>query len=129
MPKTCSIALWVAVSLIWLCGCHGVKPGVLTVRGGESVVYRCENGDRIVARYYTLSDGSLRFVRVVMPDGDEYTLPQAVSASGSRYTDDRALTWWIKGDSARAEMRSQNGEWATAYDNCRVVTDSEQSPE
>jgi len=41
-----------------------------------------------VARYGYLSDGSLQFVKVLMPNGKEYTLPSLVSASGARFTDE-----------------------------------------
>ena len=47
-----------------------------------------------MARYGSLADGSLHFVKVEMPDGCVRTLPQAMSASGARYTDDRDLVWW-----------------------------------
>ena len=102
-------------------GCARVNPGALSVRGGEPVTYRCENGDRIVARYYSLSDGSLDFVKLLMPDGRKYTLPNVVSGSGARFTDDRELVWWIKGDSAFVETRDQNGEWRITIPNCRVI--------
>ena len=122
MPNRILIMLCVVVTLSCVTGCLNVKQEALTVRGREPVVYQCENGDRIVARYFSLSDGSLQFVKVLLPDGEEYTLPQALSASGARYTDDRILTWWIKGDSARVEMRDQNGEWQTKHKNCQVVS-------
>lgn len=102
-------------------GCAGVKHGELTVRGGEPVTYLCENGERIVARYYSLSDGSLGFVKLLMPDGRKYTLPNVVSGSGARFTDDRELVWWIKGDTAFVETRDRNGEWQITIRNCRVI--------
>jgi membrane-bound inhibitor of C-type lysozyme len=101
-------------------GCTGGKQDTLTVRGGEQVTYQCENGIRIVARYYTLSDSSLNFVKLQMPDGKEYTLPNAVSASGARYTDERELVWWTKGDSAFVQTRGENGEWQVRYGNCGI---------
>lgn len=93
----------------------------LTVSGGEPVTYVCANGDRLVARYYSLSDESLRFVKILFPDGREYTLPQVISGSGARYTDDGELLWWIKGDEARAEIRDENGEWKELCGECRVL--------
>jgi membrane-bound inhibitor of C-type lysozyme len=102
-------------------GCALSRHGMLSVRGGEPVVYQCEDGKQLIARYYTLSDRSLGFVKLVMPDGREFTLPNVVSASGARYTDDRELVWWIKGDSAFAETRDQNGEWQPLYKDCRVI--------
>ena len=93
----------------------------LTVTGGEPVIYACANGDRLVARYFSLSDDSLRFVKILFPDGREYTLPQVISGSGARYTDDGELLWWIKGDEARAEVRDENGEWKELCGECRVL--------
>jgi membrane-bound inhibitor of C-type lysozyme len=113
------------VALVSVTGCHSRSQEALTVDGGEPVVYECENGDRITARYYSLSDGSLNFVKVLLPDSQEFTLPQVLSASGARYTDERMLTWWIKGDSARVEMRDQNGEWQAEYQSCQVFRGTE----
>jgi len=93
----------------------------LTVTGGEPVIYACANGDRLVARYYSLSDDSLRFVKILFPDGREYTLPQVISGSGARYTDDGELLWWIKGDEAKAEIRDENGEWKDLCGECRAL--------
>ena len=91
----------------------------LSVVGGEPMIYLCDNGDRIVARYYTLSDESLRFVKLLFPDGTEYTLPQVLSGSGARYTDDIELLWWVKGDDAYVEKRDEAGEWKPLYTECR----------
>jgi len=92
----------------------------LSVVGGEPVVYDCDNGDEVVARYYMISDESLRFVKLLFPDGTEYTLPQVLSASGARYTDDIELLWWIKGDDAYVEKRDETGEWRPLYSECRA---------
>jgi len=92
----------------------------LSVIGGEPLVYECDNGDEVVARYYMLSDESLRFVKLLFPDGTEYTLPQVLSASGARYTDDIELLWWIKGDDAYVEKRDETGEWRPLYSECRA---------
>jgi membrane-bound inhibitor of C-type lysozyme len=91
----------------------------LTVVGGEVFTYRCDDG-KIIARYYRLSDGSLPFVRLLFPDGREYTLPQILSASGARYTDEAELVWWIKGEEAFVEVRDDDGQWVTLYESCRL---------
>ncbi|HOI73472.1 MAG TPA: MliC family protein [Syntrophales bacterium] len=119
-----------ALALVLVCGnaLAGPGPGRLTVSGGMAVRYACENGDRVLATYYQLSDGSLSFVKVRMPDGKVYTLPQALSASGSRYTDDRELVWWTKGDLAFAEVRDDNGEWTQKYRDCRVTSEGKGAP-
>ncbi len=116
------------LALVLVCGNALAGPGRLTVSEGKAVSYACENGDRVLATYHELSDGSLSFVKVRMPDGKVYTLPQALSASGARYTDDRELVWWIKGDSAFAEVRGDNGEWTQKYQECRVTNEGRRAP-
>jgi membrane-bound inhibitor of C-type lysozyme len=93
--------------------------GDLTVVGGEVFTYRCDDG-KIIARYYCLSDGSLPFVRLLFPDGREYTLPQILSASGARFTFEADLTWWVKGEEATVEVRDDDGQWVTLYESCRL---------
>lgn len=112
----CSVAV-----LAFASGCTMVKVNHLTIRGGDPVAYQCANGERIVARYYSLSDKSLGFVKLCLADGTEYTLPQVVSGSGARYSDDRDMVWWTKGETAFAEMRDQDGQWRTVYDSCREI--------
>jgi len=121
--------IWPILSLavgLALLGCVAprtlIENSRLQVSGGDPVVYQCENGDRIVARYYSLSDESLRFVKVTMPGGKVHTLPRAVSASGARYTDDFKVVWWTKGDSALVQIRDQDGKWQTAYRNCKEIS-------
>ncbi len=128
-----SKGIWIvigALALVFVYGSAlaGPGPGRLTVSEGKAVRYACENGDRILATYYELSDGSLSFVKVRLPGGKVYTLPQALSASGARYTDDRELVWWTKGDSAFAEVRDDNGEWTPKYRDCRVTSEGKGAP-
>lgn len=117
MRKGIAIALF-AVVLAASAGAAGLETKSLTVRGGDPVAYQCSKQERIVARYFSLSDDSLSFVKVSMPDGREHTLPNALSASGARYTDDRTVVWWTKGNTAFAQERDQNGEWQTKYSDC-----------
>ena len=64
-------------------------------------------------------DESLNFVKLSLPDGKDYTLPQAVSASGARYTDDHEVVWWNKGKEGFVEMRDEAGEWQSRYNDCK----------
>jgi len=41
----------------------------------------------------------------------EYTLPQLVSASGARYSDEREVEFWIKGDEVTISRMNDDGEW------------------
>jgi membrane-bound inhibitor of C-type lysozyme len=50
-------------------------------------------------------------VKVALPDGAVLTLPNGVSASGARYTDEREYVWWEKGGTAVLEKRDESGEF------------------
>lgn len=80
-------------------GYAATKAAKLKVTGGQTVSYFCDNGKKLAARYYNLSDNSLSFVKLTL-NGKIYTLPQVVSASGVRYTDEHNVEWWSKGDNA-----------------------------
>ena len=93
----------------------------LTVDIGQPAYYESANGDRFVARYWSLSDGSLHFIKLKMPNGREYTLPQAVSGSGARYTDDREIVWWEHKGKVRVDVRAADGKWKTKYPDLKMV--------
>lgn len=119
MP-TKSNTLLCGLLILILTGCASRQiEQALTVKGGAIVDYLCDGGDTAQARYYTLSDDSLHFVKVFLQNNKQYTLPNVVSASGARYSDDRELTWWIKGDTALVEVRGRDGAWQTRYRACR----------
>jgi len=106
---------------VLLCGCTGERSTTaLSVCGGIPVMYKTDQGDHITARYFSLSDRSLEFVKLTLPGGREYTLPEVMSASGVRYTDERELVWWTKGNTAFTEIRDINGEWKKIYD-CKEI--------
>jgi membrane-bound inhibitor of C-type lysozyme len=115
------ILVGLAAVLLLAGGCAGPNAAELSVRGGAAVTYRCERGERVVVRYYALSDGSLHFVRLLLPGGREETLPQALSASGARYSSDGEWVWWIKGEAARLERRGPDGDWRIRFGECRAV--------
>ena len=121
LPWRKAIAMCCFAALGCMSGCANAKKATLTVGAGERVTYECEKEQRIVARYYSLSDGSLDFVKVTLPDGKERSLPQVISASGVRYSDDFDLVWWTKGDTAFAETRNEKGEWQITYWDCRAI--------
>lgn len=125
MRKDILRVLCSVIILVFAGGCTMVKVNHLTIRGGDPVTYQCANGERIVARYYALSDKSLGFVKLRLADGTEYTLPQVVSGSGVRYSDDRDMVWWTKGETAFAEMRDDNGEWRTVHESCAEMPEKQ----
>ena len=106
----------------WACAENPHKSETaLTVDIGPPVTYESANGDHFEARYGSLSDGSLPFVKLKMPDGQEYTLSQAVSGSGARYTDDREIVWWEHHGAVRVDIRDSEGKWKTKYSGLKEV--------
>lgn len=69
----------------------------------------------VQASHYNLSDGSMAFVKLDIPNMGSYTLPQVLSGDGTRYTVDMNIVWWEKGNTAIIQTRDDNGEWQTAY--------------
>lgn len=108
------------VALLMTCFC--VSKPELTVKLNPEVYYESEKEDRFAARYGGLSDGSLNFVKVTFPDGKVITLPQLVSASGVRYSDDREYTWWEHQGIVRVEKRGADGSWETKYPELKPVS-------
>lgn len=62
-------------------------------------VYESSEGKTIAAVFYSLTDNSLNFVKINY-NNKTYTLPQLVSASGSRYSDEFTMEFWTKGSTA-----------------------------
>jgi len=125
MLKRNLFILCVTIAITCISGCGNSNQSGLTVTGGDPVDYQCADGDRIVAKYYGLSDNSLNFVKVQLPDEEVYTLPQTISGSGARYTDEMEMIWWVKGDSVEVQMRDDNGDWQPVFENCGVISSSE----
>lgn len=110
------------LAALLLAGCAtNSRQAELTVQLGETIHYKSPNGDAFVAQYGSLSDDSLHFVKVEMPNGQKYTLPQVLSASGVRYSDDRELVWWSHQGTVRVEMRDADGNWETKHPELREV--------
>ena len=75
------------------------NPLTVSPVGNSPAKYHCNDGTKVIAHYYALSDKSLQFVKLNV-DKTEVTLPAVISGSGSRYSDGYKTEWWIKGNSA-----------------------------
>ena len=105
-----SVSLLLSVSLV-LVGCATKNDAALRIVLGEKYTYSCIDGTKIRAQFGGLSDDSLHFARISLPDGRKYTLPQLVSASGARYSDERELEFWIKGEAVTIRRMNEDGVW------------------
>lgn len=117
----CRLAVRVGVFL--LIGCSAAAwSGCMTARVQTiaRVVYGCSGGVEIKASYHRLSDGTLQWVKLTLPDGEERVLPRAVSASGDRYSEEFDLDWWARGNEAFARTRDAEGNWVRLYTDCFV---------
>jgi membrane-bound inhibitor of C-type lysozyme len=88
---------------------------LLTVLLERPIIYINDKGELFSATYGQLSDKSLNFVKVSLPDGRKLTLPQVISGSGARYTDDRTLVWWEHKGTVTIDIRDSEGKWETKY--------------
>ena len=114
--------LFISILAVFLCSCvANPHKTTLIVDIGSPVYYRSGKGEQFVAKYGSLSDGSLHFVKVKMPDGQEYTLPQVVSGSGARYTDEREIVWWTHQGTVRVDVRDVEGKWKTKYSDLKEI--------
>jgi membrane-bound inhibitor of C-type lysozyme len=111
MRRKVVIAIAVILLIIAFTGCSTIAKEKLTVELTQEVEYICSDESKIEARFYTLTDNSLNFVKVKMVDGKEYTLPQVIAASGARYSDEYSLQFWIKGNSMTLYKMNEEREW------------------
>ena len=104
-------SILVILCILAACGCTANQR--LGVNLDQPTYWRSPNGERFVARHGRLSDDSLSFVKVTMPDGRQLTLPRALAASGERYTDERVV-WWLHQGKVRVDVLRDDEEWEEA---------------
>jgi membrane-bound inhibitor of C-type lysozyme len=86
----------------------------------SSVVYVCADDKKLQASFYASEVTEENSVTISFDGKATTTLPQAVSASGARYTTaDESLVFWSKGDSA---LILREGTIDTQYRDCFVDT-------
>lgn len=71
----------------------------LKVNLNNEVQYKSEEGLVYDAKFYSLSDRSLYFVKLQVEGEEPLTLTRAISASGERYVDStQRIEFWTKSD-------------------------------
>lgn len=123
LNRASSLACICFMAMAFLAACSVFQAGP-AVKGGQPVCYQCQDDALIEVRYFSLDDNSLHFVKMTLPDGSTSTLPQVLSASGARYTDDGLIAWWAKGDGGFVEMRDENGLWQILHADCKSIASS-----
>lgn len=110
-PRSLSL-LWTVLVLTASASC-GLAGGEteLGIEFADPVSFEDQDRRDYVAQPGVLSDGSLRFMRVRLPDGTRLTLPGLVSASGVRYGDGGRFQWWEHQSEVMFEfLDSETGE-------------------
>ena len=111
MRNKVSIALGIIFLVIAFMGCTTKNKEKLYIELTQEVEYLCSDKSIVNARFYTLTDNSLGFVKVNMADVKEHTLPQVIAASGVRYSDEYSIQFWVKGNTMTLYMKREDGEW------------------
>lgn len=110
--KQCFAAMLLVLSSALL----SAKAHELTVTLSEPIIYSSQDNKTFTVRYGALSDNSLSFIKVTLPNGIEKTLPRAISASGVRYADERELEWWEhKGEVCVTKRDNTTQNWLKCY--------------
>lgn len=97
-----------------------IKNNELHITKGIIFSYQCERGVQVSTKYYSLSDDSLSFIKLTLPNEPEITLAQAISASGSRYSNE-SLEWYVKGNKGFVQVRNNKQKWVFMYKNCQII--------
>ena len=106
-------------------GAFGPDP---TLVKGKTIRYRCSRGETLQVQHYRLSDDTLSFVRLRLPDGQPLTLPRVASGSGARYSADQQHSWWSKGNGGFLQERDGQGHWRITLKDCEAQHGSRLHP-
>ena len=91
---------------------RSAKSENLAIKKISEAQYKSSDNKIVSADFYALSDDSLFFVKIVMPDKRELTLVRAVSASGVRYIDMIGTEFFVKQDTAIISKTDYGAETA-----------------
>jgi membrane-bound inhibitor of C-type lysozyme len=111
MKRKIVIAIAVVVLIMTFVGCSTNAKAKLSVELDQEVEYQCSDGSKVNARFYTLTDNSLSFVKIKITKEKEYTLPQVIAASGVRYSDEYSIQIWTKGNEMTLYKMNEDREW------------------
>ncbi|OJF75855.1 MAG: hypothetical protein BKP49_10375 [Treponema sp. CETP13] len=102
-------------------GCRSDKKDsaqlTVTISNYTSIMYRTENKENLIAKYYNSSDNTENYVVLILPNDEEITLTEVISASGARYSDGAKYEWWTKGPQGILKTTPKKGA-APIYLQC-----------
>jgi membrane-bound inhibitor of C-type lysozyme len=98
-----------ALAVLFAASCQAADPEPAGDTIGP-VAFRCDDGSAIVATFDNAPDPAT--VHVVRGD-EQFTLPQAISASGARYLGDD-IEFWNKGNDAAVDWQGTKFECSAA---------------
>ncbi len=119
--KNIILVAFLAITSLFFYGCNAVEKDSLYLVHNDTILYKCEDGSKITANYYSLSDDSYWFSEIILPDGKKHTLINVKAASGAKFMND-VIVWWTKGDKAFTEIRDHQGEWQIDL-RCKQISD------
>lgn len=90
----------------------------IVLQAKSAQTYMCQDGKTVMAQYFNSTENSISIVKLTLDSGTRF-LPAVVSGSGSRYTDERDIEWWIKGDEASLDY-DLNSDDKTRETTCEV---------
>ncbi|WGK70120.1 MliC family protein [Candidatus Haliotispira prima] len=87
----------------------------LTVIIRDPLIFYSQNDEKFVVTYGDLSDDSLSFLKIILPDGSEKTLIRVVSGSGERFSE-RDFEWWEhQGTVCLSKRDDETREWIKCH--------------
>lgn len=116
MPPPSLAAAAIAVALLASAPAHAELDG-LRFEPPRTVQYRCDDGQRITARYYNSPDNQIAILRL---DGKRLLFVNVLSASGARYAHGHRV-WWTKGAEARLTDLTQGENAPPVHGVCRAA--------
>ncbi len=115
-------ALVVIVLIVFIIGNLGNKESEEIPYDQIVARFECDNDQWIDVVYYNHAEKP-SYAELVLSDGRELTVYQAISASGARYlSEDESIEFWTKGEDVVSFM--ENGE--AIFENCLAVGDNAQ---
>ena len=105
----------------FLSACSSLSAPLLTVIKHPTRAFLCDGAHQITITHFQLSDQSLAFAKIQLPELPEFTLPQVNSASGITYANG-SVQWTEKGKEASVWVLEKKDEWQPLFRDCMATS-------